>query len=178
MKLTIRPDIDQHNFRSVYRDRQVWIHTRESYHNHLEGESDRTNDKRRESYKDQCISFVHHNWPLGNFRMFYFRPNRVYATGPDLFFETTIDTFVIMATTVGCHKANALTIGPEICVDLKRRRQQRMPRRRPQFLHCDQNSHYGAQFDIIEEYQKTSDKWFERMKFCIEHQGNCFKHLM
>lgn len=30
----------------------------------------------------------------------------------------------------------------------------------------------------IEEYQKTFHKWIERMKLCVEHQGNYFEHLM
>jgi len=29
-----------------------------------------------------------------------------------------------------------------------------------------------------EEYQKTFQKWIERMKLCIEHQGDYFEHLM
>ncbi len=29
-----------------------------------------------------------------------------------------------------------------------------------------------------EEYQKTFHKWIERMKLCIEHQGDYFEHLM
>ncbi|CAF1237218.1 unnamed protein product [Adineta ricciae] len=30
----------------------------------------------------------------------------------------------------------------------------------------------------IEEYQKTCHKWIERMKLCVEHQGNYLEHLM
>ena len=30
----------------------------------------------------------------------------------------------------------------------------------------------------IEEYRKTFAKWIERMKLCIEHQGNYFEHLL
>jgi histone-lysine N-methyltransferase SETMAR len=30
----------------------------------------------------------------------------------------------------------------------------------------------------IEEYQKTFHKWTERMKLCVEHQGNYFEHLV
>ena len=30
----------------------------------------------------------------------------------------------------------------------------------------------------IDEYRKTFHKWMERMKFCVEHDGNYFEHLM
>ena len=30
----------------------------------------------------------------------------------------------------------------------------------------------------IQEYQKTFQKWIERMKLCIEHQGDYFEHLL
>lgn len=30
----------------------------------------------------------------------------------------------------------------------------------------------------IDEYRKTFKKWLERMKLCVEHEGNYFEHLM
>ena len=30
----------------------------------------------------------------------------------------------------------------------------------------------------IHEYQKTFQKWIERMKLCIEHHGDYFEHLL
>lgn len=30
----------------------------------------------------------------------------------------------------------------------------------------------------IDEYQKRFQKWIERMKLCIEHDGDYFEHLM
>ncbi|CAF4973243.1 unnamed protein product [Rotaria sp. Silwood1] len=30
----------------------------------------------------------------------------------------------------------------------------------------------------IQEYQKTFQKWIERMKLCIEHRGDYFEHLL
>ena len=30
----------------------------------------------------------------------------------------------------------------------------------------------------IEEYQKTFKKWIERMKLCIQHDGDYFEHLL
>ena len=30
----------------------------------------------------------------------------------------------------------------------------------------------------IQEYQKTFQKWIQRMRFCIEHHGDYFEHLL
>ncbi len=30
----------------------------------------------------------------------------------------------------------------------------------------------------IQEYQKTFQKWIQRMEFCIEHHGDYFEHLL
>ncbi|CAF1418374.1 unnamed protein product [Adineta ricciae] len=30
----------------------------------------------------------------------------------------------------------------------------------------------------VNEYQKTFQKWIQRMKLCIEHRGDYFEHLM